>query len=178
MGRDHRMDRSRHLVAALLSALTWAAPHTSLAAEAGCAGRGIEADEAFGQRWPTLVERLRAELATREDVDACASVSLRVSAGSILLTVTLLDGRSATRVLPRSEDVWPSLQALLLVPEQPAPLPLAAKPRPRPAPPRRATMTSPSLPARDEVDEPRPGAADDSASSCPCSRVLASGTGR
>ncbi|RYZ09906.1 MAG: hypothetical protein EOO73_03230 [Myxococcales bacterium] len=137
-----------HFAAALLAALAGAWPTAGAAAET-CAGRAIEADQTFSERWPELLDRLGTELASRRDEADCARVTLRMSPSTILLTVSLRDGRSATRELMRSEDVLPSLQALLLVPERPAPAASVTKPRSRPTRARGAIAPS-SLPLRDE----------------------------
>ncbi|MDF3067870.1 MAG: hypothetical protein K0R38_3471 [Polyangiaceae bacterium] len=135
--------------AALLAGLAAAYPAASLAAEPSCLGRRIEADITVRQRWPDLLERLRGEVVARADVEDCASVELRWDAGMILLTVSLPDGRTATREVLRSEDVWPSLQALLLLPERPEPPPAVVEMRTRPSPTRRASL-APLHPQRDE----------------------------
>lgn len=143
------MAKARSLrAAALLAGLAAAYPAPSIAAEPGCLGRHIEADVAVRQRWPDLLERLRGEVVARADVEDCASVELRWDAGMILLTVSLPDGRTATREVLRSEDVWPSLQALLLLPERPEPPPAIVE-RARPSPTRRAPL-APLHPERDE----------------------------
>jgi hypothetical protein len=69
-----------------------------------------------------LVERIESELSARTDVDPCARVHLRLDGDGVLtVLVTLPDGRAASRGVTESDDVMPTLQALLLVPVLPAP---------------------------------------------------------
>ncbi|HET7540170.1 MAG TPA: hypothetical protein VFK05_09865 [Polyangiaceae bacterium] len=61
---------------------------------------------------------MRDEVLSRDDIDACASITLRLGVDStIRVEVALPDGRAASRDALRQEDVIPILQALLLVPE-------------------------------------------------------------
>lgn len=119
--------RRRALVPALAALL---ATFAARAAEPICAAVTVDADSGFVSRFPELLERIRSDLAARSDIDACARVALQAGhADSIYVSVTLADGRSATRPAQRHEDVLPTLQALLLVPHAPPPLeaPLARK---------------------------------------------------
>src|SRR6187402_3438962 len=119
-------------MAAALAAIQVAlCSHGASAAERGCPGITIEADAAFRARWPDLSERIERELSARADVDACARVDLRVEAdAAFTVTVTLPDGRAASRSVTERDDILPTLQALLLVPE-PTPAPATA-PAPTP----------------------------------------------
>ena len=83
----------------------------------GCPAVAIEPDDDFRSRFPELVERIRGELSARTDIDTCARVELRASDAVITVSVTLPDGRAASRSLLRPDDVVPTLQGLLLVPE-------------------------------------------------------------
>ncbi len=112
------------------------------AAELDCAALAIEADAAIRGTWPDLVSRLRDELSARPGIDVCAQVALRLQrTGVIDVSVALPDGRIAARSVLRSEDVVPTLQALLLVPE-PAP---TVEPAPRAAPPTAAKRRAPRV---------------------------------
>jgi hypothetical protein len=80
----------------------------------------IEADQALREQWPDLVAQVSGDLLTRDDLDTCARVTLRLQPDAAIgVTVTLPDGRSALRRATRRDDVLPTLQALLLVPKHP-----------------------------------------------------------
>jgi hypothetical protein len=112
--------RCRALAPALAALL---ATFAARAAEPVCAAVTVDADSGFVSRFPELLERIRSDLAAHSDIDACARVALHAShADSIYVSVTLADGRSATRPAQRHEDVLPTLQALLLVPHEPPPV--------------------------------------------------------
>jgi hypothetical protein len=115
------MTARRRALAPALAALL--ATLGARAAEPVCAAVTVDADSGFVSRFPELLERIRGDLAARSDVDACARVALNAShADSIYVSVTLADGRTAKRPAQRHEDVLPTLQALLLVPQAPPPL--------------------------------------------------------
>src|SRR5687768_10209165 len=115
--------RRRALVPTLAALLAAFAAGRASAAEPECAAVTVDANNAFVSRFPELLERIRSDLASRPDVDACARVALQAGqVDTIYVSVTLADGRSATRAAPRREDVLPTLQALLLVPQAPPPL--------------------------------------------------------
>ena len=93
-------------------------PGTALAAQPACPATMIVSDQALRERWPDLVPRVRDEVLSRDDIDACASIKLRLAADTtIRVEVALPDGRAASRGALRPEDVIPVLQALLLMPE-------------------------------------------------------------
>jgi hypothetical protein len=116
------------------------------AAEPGCAAVTVDADSDVIERYPELVERIRSDLASRPDVDACARVALHAGpAHTIYVSVTLADGRSATRPAERHEDVLPTLQALLIIPNPPPALetPLSHKAAVGPLPAIRSFASGP-----------------------------------
>jgi hypothetical protein len=99
----------------------------------------IETDSGFRAHWPDLLERIKSELSARADVDACARVDLRVEGDAVItVSVTLPDGRAASRSLTERDDVIPTLQALLLVPDA-SPAPATASP-PIPSAPHRGAF--------------------------------------
>lgn len=124
--------RHRAFALALAAVLATLGPPQAAALERTCSAPTLEADPAVLTRFPELLERVRAELG-RPDVDTCARVALRVDdPEAVHVSVTLPDGRIATRSAQRAEDILPVLQALLLVP---AALPvLEAPPPPKPVP--------------------------------------------
>ncbi len=92
------------------------------AADTGkCDGPSLTASSAFSQRFPRLLEQARSELPRLHGIDACAQVDLQLGEQGARLSVLLPDGRATEREVARAEDVLPSLQALLLVPEPAAP---------------------------------------------------------
>jgi hypothetical protein len=78
----------------------------------------IAADAALGEQFPDLVRRVRDEVLARKDIDACARIALSLRETAIVVEVALPDGRSAARAAQQQEDVVPTLQALLLIPER------------------------------------------------------------
>lgn len=109
--------------------------------ERKCDGPSVAADPGFRERFPELLMRLRSELPNGKSVDACAAVELRLLDAGIVVQVSLPDGRATARDVSRPEDVLPTLQALLLVPEHGADPAIASEPalapaRARGAPPR------------------------------------------
>src|SRR3954469_4221340 len=122
-----------HLAQLLTLAVLALGPRPTRAAERGCPAIAIEPDSAFRARFPDLLGRIQSELAARADIDACAHVALRCAHDAdIDVSVTLPDGRSASRSVARREDVMPTLQALLLVPDHAL---LVSAPEPSPLPP-------------------------------------------
>jgi hypothetical protein len=112
----------------------------------------IETDAGFRDHWPGLVERVQSELSARSDVDACARVDLRLEGDAVFtVSVTLPDGRAASRDVTERDDVIPTLQALLLVPDPSPRAPAAASP-PTPAAPHRTAFIDGT--SRAERDEP------------------------
>jgi hypothetical protein len=119
--------RHRAFAPALAAALATLVPQPAPALERTCTAPTVEADPEVITRFPELFERVRAELG-RPDVDTCARVALRAEGPAIVhVSVTLPDGRVATRSAERAEDVVPILQALLLLP---AALPVLEAPTP------------------------------------------------
>jgi hypothetical protein len=125
-------------------------PHGALAAERDCPGITIETDAGFRRRWPRLLDRLASEFSARTDVDACAHVELTVEGkAGVLVSVTLPDGRAASRRLTERDDVIPTLQALLLVPASSSPEPASASPDSAAAQHRNALVAATSSTERD-----------------------------
>jgi hypothetical protein len=90
----------------------------ALAAERDCPGVTIETDAGFRGHWPDWVERIQSELSNRADVDTCARVDLRLEGEAVItVSVSLRDGRVASRSVTERDDVVPMLQALLLMPD-------------------------------------------------------------
>jgi len=117
------------MAAAVAAIQAGSCQHGALAAERGCPGLSIQADASFRSHWPDVFERVDRELSVWADVDPCARVELRVEGeGVITVSVSLPDGRAASRRLTQGDDVIPTLQALLLVPEPGPPAPAVASP--------------------------------------------------
>jgi hypothetical protein len=129
------MKRRCHAIAgALMALLADLHPRAALAQERACPGLTIEADAAFQRSFPDALMRLQGELSEHADVDACARVELGLERNAMItVSVTLSDGRAASRMVKRRDDVLPALQALLLVPE-PQRVAATAAPMPSPAP--------------------------------------------
>jgi len=108
-------------VLAAVSAV-WASPSSLLAADLPCPPVPAEIDRLVSARWPDLPRRISGALDGRPEVDGCARLAIRldprtVGSTAILLEVVLRDGRAASRSVARAEDVIPTLEALLLLPE-------------------------------------------------------------
>jgi hypothetical protein len=128
--------RPSALAAALVAIPAVLCPLGSQAAERDCPGMSVEPDVAFREHWPDLIERIESELSTRADVDACARVDLRLEGDGVMtVEVRLPDGRAASRGVTEREDVIPTLQALLLVPDRAPAVSDAASPLPPTASP-------------------------------------------
>jgi hypothetical protein len=104
----------------------------ALAADGPCAPIAVEADPSVRRRWPELPDRIRDAFDARNDIDACARIKLTTTDVSTNVEVMLPDGRSASRSVSRREDVIPTLEALLLVPERPSQPPAPAVEPPAP----------------------------------------------
>jgi hypothetical protein len=102
---------------ALLGVVAVFGPGSALAADRPCSAMAVEADAGLRARFPDLLPGVRRELAALDDLDTCAHVELSLKQGLIGVDVSLPDGRSASRTAALREDVIPTLQALLLVPE-------------------------------------------------------------
>jgi hypothetical protein len=155
--------QARAATATVLATLVGLFPGPAEAAERGCPGTSIAPDAAFLARFPELTSLIRSQLAARADVDECARVELGLEGESrIHVSVMLRDGRVASRSVMRAEDVMPSLEALLLVPEPPK----SSEQSPRPAPvlPRSApARIAPEVGHRDTLPDappPRPWGAE------------------
>jgi hypothetical protein len=125
----------------------------TLGAEHGCLAATVQADARFRERFPDLLARVRDDIAARADIDTCARVELHLEPDAgIRLLVTLPDGRTASRNVTRTDDIVPTLQALLLVPEPPrAPQPVL--PQTTPPPP---ALQRPGSDEALRVTSPRP----------------------
>lgn len=106
-------------VPALAGILATFYPSHAASAEVACAGLRLEVEGALERRFPDLAESVRAAFSARDDTDACPQVRLTFADPAIQLEVALADGRSTVRSLARPEDVVPTLQALVIVPERP-----------------------------------------------------------
>jgi hypothetical protein len=96
-------------------AVFWVRP--ALAEGASCAPMTIEADASVRTRWPGLLSHVREAFDARDDIDRSARVRLTFRDASITVEAVLPNGRSAVRSVSRREDVVPTLEALLLVPQ-------------------------------------------------------------
>jgi hypothetical protein len=121
---------------------------SALAERAPGAPLAIEADASVRARWPDLVDRLRAAFEGRDDIDQCARVEISSHRGAILVDVALPDGRSAARSVSQREDVAPTLEALLLLPESKGDQSVS------PASPAATPAVASTEPARESVPSP------------------------
>jgi hypothetical protein len=108
----------RRIVPVLTGILAVFCVRPALADAASCSPMAIEGDASVSTRWPGLLDRVRDAFEARDDVDPCARVKLTLGGGSVSVEVTLPDGRSAARAVSRREDVVPTLEALLLLPQR------------------------------------------------------------
>lgn len=103
-------------IAATLATLSLVATTPAFAADRACSMAPVEADAQIRARWPNLQATVRSALDSRGDVDACAQIAIRLDHATIILGVKLPDGRTAARAVSGTEDVVPTLVALLLLP--------------------------------------------------------------
>jgi hypothetical protein len=144
-GRELAMSRrAKFILFGLAGLLGILSPRPSFAAERTCSSPVVEADAIVRGRWPGLPEQLRDVLDGRGDVDACARVQIKGVDGSIIVEVTLPDGRSTSRTIERREDLVPTIEALLLLPRTSDPS-LAAPPE---SPSTTAARTTPVIDVR------------------------------
>ena len=121
------------------------------AAERRCPAVGVEADEGVRAAFPDVVERIHGEFRARPDVDTCARVGLRLrDGGDIEVAVALPDGRTSSRTVSETEDVIPTLQALLLVPAPALAL------RSEPGQTSLIVVTPPTTPRADDSSDSKP----------------------
>lgn len=149
--------RCRAVAPALAALLATFVAHRAPAAEPLCGAVTVDASSVFASRFPELLGHIHRELDARPDIDACARVALHHGhTDTIYVSVTLADGRSATRAVQRHEDVLPTLQALLLVPQAPPRLETPLPPRsPVELPPAMRSVAADPLPrARDRATPP------------------------
>jgi hypothetical protein len=123
----------------------------ALASRPGCTLLAVEAAPEFLERFPDSLQRVRNELRSRTDIDPCARVELGVGNDrTISVAVALPDGRTASRRIANAEDLIPTLEGLLLVPDSTAPTAVATDTAPaarvieaRPVPVRWSRAESP-----------------------------------
>jgi hypothetical protein len=139
-----------HVPGLVLAAL---AASPALAADGPCPRMIVAANAEVRALWPEVNEHVHEAFDARDDIDRCARVELSRRSEWIDVEVALPDGRIASRLGLRQQDVVPTLAALLLVPERQAqapepqaaegalelPQPSAAA-SPQPVPPRIARL--------------------------------------
>jgi hypothetical protein len=142
---------TRSLVAGLVVlASALAAAARASAQTPSCPRLDVAASAETSARWPDLASRVQEAFVGRDDVDQCARVALALARGTITVRVALRDGRSAQRSVLQPDDVVPTLEALLLVPQAPPPAPSEPEAAPQPSAPapenpplKRATRPAP-----------------------------------
>jgi len=90
----------------------------ALAEAPACSPLAVAVDPPLTTRWPGLLSDVRAAFDTRDDIDRCAQVRLKWRESAISVEVMLPDGRAAARSVSRRDDVVPTLESLLLVPQR------------------------------------------------------------
>jgi hypothetical protein len=121
--------RAQTILPGLVGLLAILAPLPSFARERPCSPLRVSADADVRRRWPELTEQLHDALDGRSDLDVCARVQVTSVAGAIAVDVALPDGRSASRPVESRDDLVPTIEALLLLPQAPEP-PFEARPEP------------------------------------------------
>jgi len=115
---------------------------------AACSPVEVQVDPHLTSRWPGLVSQVREALDMRDDIDRCARVLLSWHDTAVTVDVSLPDGRAAARSVSRREDVVPTLESLLLVPQRD---PQAQSSTPEPS----APGPTPALPGPPPASTPR-----------------------
>ena len=120
---------------------------SAFAGASPCPAVTVEADPSVSARWAGLPEQVRGAFAGRDDIDRCAQVALTAHDATLLVTVVLPDGRSASRPVSRRADVIPTLEALLLVPQGTEPPPTPALDPPGSTPAAASPIAAPPSPS-------------------------------
>lgn len=110
--------RARPPLLSLVGLLGFLAVRPSSAAERACSSLAFSVDAAVRQRWPELDGELHQRFDGRNDIDGCARVGVGLGRpeAAFSVSVTLLDGRSATRVIRHREDLLATVEALVVLP--------------------------------------------------------------
>jgi len=116
--------RARTILPAVAALLCLLSSRPSGATERDCSSLTFDTDAAVDERWPGLPEEIHRALDGRADVEACARVRVTNTDGSLVVNVTLPDGRSAARPVRHRDDVLPTIDALLLLPRPLEPTPV------------------------------------------------------
>jgi hypothetical protein len=126
----------------------------ALAEAPTCSPLAVEVDAPLTTRWPGLLGDVREAFDTRDDIDRCAHARLKWHDSAIIVEVVLPDGRAAARSVSRRDDVVPTLESLLLVPQQTGQTQMSklepsesrpAPPKPRFAPPSTSHPATPAV---------------------------------
>jgi hypothetical protein len=140
------MNRRGAAISSVFSGLLALFSPLARASDPECSQVAVQADTGVRGRWPDLPEAVQRAFHGRDDIDACATVALGLLDSAIAVDVRLPDGRSAARQGLAREDVLPTVEALLLLPqrdEQTA----ARAPIPESPPPRSASRSAAPSPA-------------------------------
>jgi hypothetical protein len=141
------------LVRGGIFAVLWAGPARAQGTE--CRQIAVEAEATVSAQWPGLLGTVQQVFSGREDIDRCARITLRSRDKSIGVEVVLPSGRFASRSVSLSEDVVPTLEALLLLPRGDAPpLPLPVDSGSGPASSPASPSASPRAPSATTEDVP------------------------
>ncbi len=122
----------------------------ALAADRLCEDADVRIEGQPGVRWADALDRVCADLRSMKDRDTSASIRFIVSEPDLLVEVTLGDGRSAIRRVSRPLALHGALEALLLLPPEPA----SASPEPAPPEPVRPRETVSPPPLAQAVANP------------------------
>jgi hypothetical protein len=145
--------RGAAISSAFLGLLALSAARPALASDPGCSQLMVQADSAVRDRWPDLPELVHQAFQGRDDIDACATVALGVRDAAIAVDVRLPDGRSAARQGLQREDVLPTVEALLLLPQREEPaVAIAPSPEPPPQRPAPGSVAPAPVPATAQVN--------------------------
>jgi hypothetical protein len=87
-----------------------------------CARLQLHVEGALRSHWSAALARLCSSLALRTDLDRSAYIRAAASAhGQLRLVITLADGRTTERQVHTTEELSRTLEALLVLPNWPAP---------------------------------------------------------
>lgn len=126
--------------------ITLVVSRSAAATPAACSTMTVTADARTRDRYPDVESAIRIAFEERSDIDACARVDVRSERANLRVDVRLPDGRAASRLVARPEDLVPTLEALLLLPaaaREEASVPPAASDAE--APPDTATASDPVI---------------------------------
>jgi hypothetical protein len=134
--------RTFTLLAVGLSAVTAA---QTVLPRLGCDTPKVWVDGALTERWVAELPRACAALTRLSDLDLAAVAHVKAAADAVVVSVTLPDGRTASRRVTDPARLGPTLEALLVVPGHASRTEFTAPVEPEPRRPLKVEGAAPTL---------------------------------